>query len=124
MVQVCFKDTSYLNVVEQYRFIDAAIAAGIKCYVPSEYGLNNLNPKAAWKRDSGWNRGLVRVSDFAVSQVELFEAVERLTLFGERWMMETVSSDAIIKDAKEQLMNGDGPAVHKLIETGLVTSAL
>jgi hypothetical protein len=33
------------SVAEQYRFVDAAVA-GIKRYVPSEYGLNNLNPKA------------------------------------------------------------------------------
>ncbi|KAI1424533.1 hypothetical protein F5Y12DRAFT_715108 [Xylaria sp. FL1777] len=31
---------------EQYRMVDAAIAAGVKRYVPSEYGLNNGNPNA------------------------------------------------------------------------------
>ena len=31
---------------EQYRFINAAIEAGVKRYVPSEYGLNNRNPEA------------------------------------------------------------------------------
>lgn len=34
------------SVAEQYRFIDAAVVAGIKRFVPSEYGLDNLNPKA------------------------------------------------------------------------------
>lgn len=34
------------QVEEQFRFIDAAIEAGIKRYVPSEYGLNNLRPEA------------------------------------------------------------------------------
>jgi nucleoside-diphosphate-sugar epimerase len=32
--------------LEQHRIIDAAIAAGVKRYVPSEFGLNNLNPAA------------------------------------------------------------------------------
>lgn len=30
----------------QYRFIDAAIAAGVKRYIPSEFGLDNSNPVA------------------------------------------------------------------------------
>jgi hypothetical protein len=34
------------SIAVQYRFIDAAIEAGVKRYVPSEYGLNNLNPAA------------------------------------------------------------------------------
>ena len=32
-------------VEEQTGFIDTAIEAGIKRYVPSEYGLNNLRPE-------------------------------------------------------------------------------
>jgi hypothetical protein len=35
-----------LSVSEQHRIIDAAVEAGVKRYVPSEFGLNNLNPKA------------------------------------------------------------------------------
>ncbi|KAJ9131632.1 isoflavone reductase like protein irl [Pleurostoma richardsiae] len=35
-----------LNVREQFRFVDAAVAAGVRRYVPSEYGLDNLKPKA------------------------------------------------------------------------------
>jgi len=31
---------------QQRRFIDAAIAAGVRRFVPSEYGLNNANPAA------------------------------------------------------------------------------
>ncbi|KAI0975779.1 NmrA-like family protein [Xylaria arbuscula] len=31
---------------EQYRIVDAAIATGVKRYVASEYGLNNMNPNA------------------------------------------------------------------------------
>ena len=34
------------SVAKQYRFIDAAVVASMKRYVPSEHGLNNLNPKA------------------------------------------------------------------------------
>lgn len=35
-----------LDVSEQYRFIDAAIKTGVRRYVPSEYGLDNLQPEA------------------------------------------------------------------------------
>lgn len=35
-----------LSVSEQHRIIDAAVAAGVKRYVPSEFGLNNLDPRA------------------------------------------------------------------------------
>ncbi|KAK4447380.1 hypothetical protein QBC34DRAFT_496242 [Podospora aff. communis PSN243] len=43
-VIVCCMTT--LSVTDQFRFIDAAIAAGVRRYVPSEYGLNNMNPDA------------------------------------------------------------------------------
>ncbi|KAI1278863.1 NmrA-like family protein [Xylaria sp. FL0933] len=35
-----------ISVGDQYRMVDAAITAGVKRYVASEYGLNNMNPKA------------------------------------------------------------------------------
>ncbi|KAK4234538.1 hypothetical protein C8A03DRAFT_37681 [Achaetomium macrosporum] len=35
-----------LSVANQHRFIDAAIAAGVRRYVPSEFGLNNMRPDA------------------------------------------------------------------------------
>jgi len=35
-----------LSVSDQFRFIDAAIVAGVRRYVPSEYGLNNMFPEA------------------------------------------------------------------------------
>jgi uncharacterized protein YbjT (DUF2867 family) len=35
-----------LGVIEQFQMIDAAVEAGVKRFVASEYGLNNLNPKA------------------------------------------------------------------------------
>ena len=34
------------QVEEQLKFVDAAIEAGVKRYVPLEYGLNNLRPEA------------------------------------------------------------------------------
>lgn len=34
------------EVNEQFKFVDAAVEAGVKRYVPSEYGLNNLRPEA------------------------------------------------------------------------------
>jgi nucleoside-diphosphate-sugar epimerase len=35
-----------LSVADQYRMIDAAVAAGVRRYSPSEYGLNNMRPDA------------------------------------------------------------------------------
>ncbi|KAK4032148.1 hypothetical protein C8A01DRAFT_50999 [Parachaetomium inaequale] len=35
-----------LSTADQFRLIDAAIAAGVRRYVPSEYGLNNMRPDA------------------------------------------------------------------------------
>ncbi|XXG98003.1 hypothetical protein Hte_004319 [Hypoxylon texense] len=35
-----------LSVADQFRMVDAAIAAGVRRYVPSEYGLNNARPEA------------------------------------------------------------------------------
>ncbi len=34
------------GVAEQHRFVDAAVAAGVRRYVPSEFGLNNNNAAA------------------------------------------------------------------------------
>lgn len=35
-----------LSVSDQFRIVDAAIGAGVRRYVPSEYGLNNIRPDA------------------------------------------------------------------------------
>ncbi|KAI1198483.1 NAD(P)-binding protein [Nemania serpens] len=35
-----------LSVRDQFRMIDAAIAAKVQRYIPSEFGLNNMNPAA------------------------------------------------------------------------------
>jgi len=42
-------------------------------------------------------------------------------LSGEKWTMETVSSEAVIQDAKERLAEGDVFAAYKPIETEFVT---
>lgn len=34
-----------LSVADQFRMVDAAIAAGVRRYVPSEYGLDNARPE-------------------------------------------------------------------------------
>ncbi|KAH6613659.1 hypothetical protein B0J18DRAFT_469998 [Chaetomium sp. MPI-SDFR-AT-0129] len=53
-----------LNVADQFRLIDAAIAAGVRRYVPSEYGLNNMRPDAqalnAVFREKGAVQGYLR----------------------------------------------------------------
>ncbi|KAI2625408.1 NmrA-like family protein [Hypomontagnella submonticulosa] len=38
--------TTTLSVSDQFRMVDAAIAAGVRRYIPSEYGLNNMRPDA------------------------------------------------------------------------------
>lgn len=48
------------SVAEQLRFIDAAIAAGVKRYVPSEYGLDNNTPKAQELAPVFKEKGLVQ----------------------------------------------------------------
>ncbi|KAI6093008.1 NmrA-like family protein [Hypoxylon rubiginosum] len=35
-----------LSVADQFRMVDAAIAAGVRRYIPSEYGLDNMKPEA------------------------------------------------------------------------------
>ncbi|KAF2008805.1 NAD(P)-binding protein [Aaosphaeria arxii CBS 175.79] len=187
-----------LSVSDQFRMIDAAIAAGVKRYVPSEYGLNNMRPdaqalnrvfhdkgkvqeylraKAAdgaiewmsvscgmwvkWsmeheflgmhvreKRFVFWDDGeglfsctteentavgLVRalemrestkntnvyLSDFAISQRQLLEAIERIQ--GAKYETEYLSSYDLIKEKQEAVRNGDNLATFDLIETGFVT---
>ncbi|KAF2461303.1 NmrA-like family protein [Lineolata rhizophorae] len=186
-------------VGEQKRFIDAAMAAGVRHYVASEYGLNNLNPAArslspvfdekgrireylmaqegksamTWtaiacgmwikwsmrhdflgmhipeRRFVLWDEGrgklscttmentvlalrrallkpdetanrCLYVSDFAISQAELFAEIERQAQ-GEKWTRETVNSEEYIRDAKKRYDHGDMKAVYDLIETGFVT---
>ncbi|KAK4119251.1 NAD(P)-binding protein [Parathielavia appendiculata] len=49
-----------LSVADQFRMIDAAIAAGVKRYVPSEYGLNNMRADAQGLNSVFRNKGAVQ----------------------------------------------------------------
>ncbi|KAI0434819.1 NmrA-like family protein [Xylaria sp. FL1042] len=187
-----------LSVKDQYRMVDAAITAGVKRYIPSEYGLNNMNPKAQGlnsvfadkgkiqaylraKADEGqiewmsiscgmwlkwgmaheflgmhvkeqrfvfWDDGTghfsctteentvagllqalkvpeetkntnIFLSDFAITQKQLLDAIERIQ--GVKYKTETVDSEELIAEKKEAEKRGDGSATFALIETGFVT---
>jgi nucleoside-diphosphate-sugar epimerase len=49
-----------LSVADQFRMIDAAIAAGVRRYVPSEYGLDNMRPEAQALNSVFRNKGAVQ----------------------------------------------------------------
>ncbi|TGJ87656.1 hypothetical protein E0Z10_g1156 [Xylaria hypoxylon] len=187
-----------LSVIDQYRMIDAAIATGVKRYVASEYGLNNMNPNAQGlnsafatkgklqgylraKADEGqiewmsiscgallkwgmaanfagmhvqeqrfvfWDDGTgyfsctteentvagllqalkvpeetkntnVFLSDFAITQKQLLDAIERIQ--GVKYKTETINSEKFIEEKKEAERQGDNFATAALIETGIVT---
>lgn len=186
-----------LAVRTQLRIISAAAEAGVRRFVPSEYGLNNNNPAARalnsvfrekgevqdylrtleprmewmaiangmWLKWSAtheflgmhiaerkfvfWDDGeglfsttteentalavvnaltkkweetankVVWLSDFAVSQKQLLEAVERFT--GERFKTERIDSESFIREKQALAAAGDGGATYALIETGFVT---
>lgn len=189
--------TTTLAVHTQLRIISAAAEAGVRRYVPSEYGLNNNNPAARslcpvfrdkgevqdhlrslehrmewmsiacgmwlrwsaaheflgmhiasrrfvfWDDGEGWfsatteentalalvnaltqkweetaNR-VVWVSDFAVTQKMLLEAIERIT--GDKFETEVVSSEEFIREKQKAVAAGDIEATYALIETGFVT---
>ncbi|KAH6974442.1 hypothetical protein BKA56DRAFT_490849 [Ilyonectria sp. MPI-CAGE-AT-0026] len=187
-----------LAVGDQLRFIDAAVAAKVKRYVASEYGLNNNKPEARelnsvfrekgeiqdylrskeslglewmsiacgmwlrwsalhdflgmhikekkfvfWDDGEGWfsatteentalalvnaltkkweetkNR-IVWLSDFALTQKMLLEAIERIG--NERFTTETVNTVDFIKEKQAAVASGDHFATYDLIETGFVT---
>lgn len=186
-----------LAVRTQLRIISAAAEAGVRRFVPSEYGLNNNNPAARalnsvfrekgevqdylrtlehrmewmavangmWLKWSAtheflgmhiaekkfvlWDDGeglfsttteentalavvnaltkkweetankVVWLSDFAVSQNQLLEAVERIT--GERFKTEHMDTESFIREKQAAAAAGDGGATYALIETGFVT---
>ncbi|EFQ34744.1 NmrA-like family protein [Colletotrichum graminicola] len=187
-----------LSVADQFRMIDAAITAGVRRYVPSEYGLNNMRPDAQAlnavfhdkgkvqeylrsKGDQGvlewmsiscgmwmkWSMaheflgmhvkdkrfviwddgeglmsftteentatGLVRalqtpaetkntnvlLSDFAASQKQILEALERIQ--GVKYTTEIVDSRTVIEEKQSAVRDGDAFATFSLIETGFVT---
>jgi nucleoside-diphosphate-sugar epimerase len=49
-----------LSVMDQFRMIDAAISAGVRRYVPSEYGLNNMRSEAQALNDVFRAKGKVQ----------------------------------------------------------------
>ncbi|CBF78968.1 hypothetical protein AN7154.2 [Aspergillus nidulans FGSC A4] len=135
--KICF------SVAEQLKFIDTAVAAGVKRYIPSEYGLDNNNFAARelspvfrdkgrvqdyvrLKEDTGltWTaiacgmwigcstaNQIVILSDFATTQVELVETIERLT--SETWRRESVDPSLA-----EGWSKGDTAAGHGLTNIG------
>ncbi|KAI1184124.1 NmrA-like family protein [Nemania serpens] len=186
------------SVGNQFRMVDAAIAAGVKRYVPSEYGLNNMRPDAQAlnsvfgnkgrlqaylraKADEGqiewmsiscgiwlkwsmkhdfaglhvqeqrfafWDDGTgyfsctteentaaglvqalkmpeetkntnVLLSDFAITQKQLLDAVEKVQ--GVKYKTETINNEELIKEKQAAVREGDEFATLALIETGLVT---
>ncbi|KAJ2997655.1 hypothetical protein NUW58_g586 [Xylaria curta] len=187
-----------LSVGDQFRMVDAAIAAGVQRYVPSEYGLNNMNPAAQslnsvfeekgkvqaylrakaeqgqiewmsitcgiwlkwgaahdfagmhvqeqrfvfWDDGTGYFSctteentvaGLVQalkipeetkntnvfLSDFAITQKQLLDAIERVQ--GVKYKTETVSSENFIEEKRAAASQGDVLATIALVETGFVT---
>ncbi|KAK2609874.1 hypothetical protein N8I77_003349 [Diaporthe amygdali] len=185
-----------LAVHTQLRIISAAVEAGVRRFIPSEYGLNNNSPAARalcpvfrekgevqdylrtlehrmewmavangmWLKWSAtheflgmhidarkfvlWDDGeglfsttteentalavvnaltkkweetankVVWLSDFAVSQKQLLEAVERFT--GEKFDTEFIDSKSFIQEKQAAAAAGDGGATYALIETGFV----
>lgn len=186
-----------LAVRTQLRIISAAVEAGVRRFIPSEYGLNNNNPAAralcsvfrekgevqdylrtledrmewtsfavgmwlkwsatheflgmhiAHKKFVFWDDGeglfsttteentalavvnaltkkwdetknqVVWLSDFAVSQKQLLEAIERST--GEKFETEAIDTESLIREKQAAVQAGDGGATYSLIETGFVT---
>jgi hypothetical protein len=43
---VVINAVAHSAISEQYRFIEAAVEAGVKRFIPSEFGLDNTNPRA------------------------------------------------------------------------------
>ncbi|KAL4731315.1 hypothetical protein ACLX1H_000280 [Fusarium chlamydosporum] len=62
---------------------------------------------------------IVWLSDFAITQNILLEAIERLS--GQKFTVEKVDTDKIIKEKQAAVAAGDPYAVYSLIETGFVT---
>lgn len=191
-----------LSVADQFRIIDAAIAAGVRRYVPSEYGLNNMRrdaqalnlvfhdkgkvqeyPRARgqagiiewmsvscgmwirwsmandflgmhigerrfvfWDDSEGyfsctteensaqglvnallaagtdrddWKNTNIYLSDFAITQRQLLEAIERVQ--GVQYTTDTIDSCSFIKEKQDAVAAGDVTGTFALIETGFVT---
>ncbi|KAM5360245.1 hypothetical protein ACJA88_014896 [Fusarium oxysporum] len=187
-----------LAVNDQLRFVDAAVAAKVKRYVASEYGLNNNKPEARqlnsvfrekgevqdylrskestglewsaiacgmwlkwsalhdflgmhvkekrfvlWDDGNGWfsatteentalalvnsltkkwdetKNKIIWLSDFAITQNTLLEAIQRLS--GHTYTVENIDSNKFIEEKQAAVAAGDSYATYALIETGFVT---
>ncbi|KAI0403536.1 NmrA-like family protein [Xylaria palmicola] len=186
------------SVKDQFRMVDAAIVAGVRRYLPSEYGLNNMRPDAQAlssvfaekgqvqaylraKADEGkiewmsiscgmwikWSMnhdflgmhvkerrfvflddgegyfsctteentaaGLVQalkvpeetkntnvyLSDFAITQKQLLDAIERAQ--GAKYAVESVDTAKLIPEKQEAARKGDVFAAIELVSVGFVT---
>jgi nucleoside-diphosphate-sugar epimerase len=61
----------------------------------------------------------VYLSDFAITQKQLLDAIERIQ--DVKYKTETVDSEKLIKEKQEAVQQGDAFAIFPLIETGFVT---
>ena len=75
-----------LDVSEQYRFIDAAIEAGVRRYVPSEYGLDNLKPEAQALNMVFRDKG--KVQEYLRSKTDVIEWMSVSCGMWIKWSME------------------------------------
>ncbi|KAI1110173.1 NAD(P)-binding protein [Nemania sp. NC0429] len=189
-----------LSVGDQFRMIDAAITAKVQRYLPSEFGLNNMNPEAQalnpvfgvkgkiqrylraksdegliewmsvtngiwleWAVENGfmgWHfrekkfvlwgdgtgyfscttvpntaAGLVQalkmreetknqnifLSDFATTQKQLLDAIERIE--GVRYKVESIDGEKVIAEKQEEVRRGieSAASIYPLIEGGFAT---
>ncbi|KFA70652.1 hypothetical protein S40285_08404 [Stachybotrys chlorohalonatus IBT 40285] len=74
---------------------------------------------ALTKRWEETKNRVVALSDFAITQTMLLEAIERIS--GEKLAIERINSDDLIKEKQAEVVNGDSYAIYDLIETGFVT---
>ncbi|KAI1324738.1 NAD(P)-binding protein [Xylariaceae sp. FL0255] len=189
-----------LSVKDQFKMIDAAIAAKVQRYIPSEFGLNNMNAKAQelnpvfgvkgkiqrylrdksdegliewmsitngiwleWAVENGfmgwhfhdkkfvlWDDGTgyfscttvpntakalvqalkmrqetknrnIFLSDFATTQKQLLDAIERIE--GVRYAVESINSDKLIAEKQDEVRRGieSAASIYPLIEGGFAT---
>jgi nucleoside-diphosphate-sugar epimerase len=87
------------QISEQFRFIDAAVEAGVKRYVPSEYGLNNMDPRAQGLNAVFNTKGKIRryLMDKAESTSLTWTAIAN-----GMWIDWSIKSDFLGLDAKNK----------------------
>ncbi|RYP55160.1 hypothetical protein DL768_000154 [Monosporascus sp. mg162] len=124
-----------LSVADQFRMVDAAIAAGALNSVFHDKGKvqEYLRTKAeegaiewmsiscvsALKKPEETKNTNIYLSDFAITQKQLLEAIEKAQ--GVKYKTESVDSQVLIEEKQEAVQEGDQTAIFALIETGFVT---